>query len=291
MERYLRTAFLAFILTMQATLVFAGQLSSSLAQYKDRTQMLVADERNPQVKTYLLRCLSGAELLKGLEAGDLRVPPAFDALIKSRRDAQGELTAETSGVQGVVEENDAFIAHLQPYRKAEYINLVALQEELLERKYFKSETAKNANFLEGYINGRWSLTRSDYSDSFGQEHLGVAPWEAIFRFEPALAFDHGAQVAILGTAGLSYAFFPDIDRSKTPMVFREDFWSKWVQKSGLRLGVGVGNLDDRAKLLLGAGTQLNALGLWGLYKPDGEAFLFGLSASDLSKFKKFISWF
>lgn len=291
MERYLRTAFIAFILTMQATLVFAGRLSDSLAQYKEKTQLLVAEERNPQVKTYLLKCLSGAEPLKGLEAGDLRVPPAFDALVKSRLDAQGELTAETSGAQGVVEENDAFIAYLQPYRKAEYINLVALQEELLERKYFKSETAKNANFLEGYINGRWSLTRSDYSDSFGQEHLGIAPWEAIFRFEPALAFDHGAQVAILGTAGLSYAFFPDIDRSKTPMVFREDFWSKWVQKSGLRLGVGVGNLDDRAKLLLGAGTQLNALGLWGLYKPDGDAFLFGLSASDLSKFKKFISWF
>jgi hypothetical protein len=212
-------------------------------------------------------------------------------LVTSRREAEGELTAETSGAQGVVEESNAFILHLQPYRKAEYINLVALQEELLERKYFKSETAKNANFLEGFINGRWSLTRSDYSDSFDQEHLGIAPWEAIFRFEPALAFDHGAQVAILGTAGLSYAFFPDIERSKTPMVFRENFWSKWVRKSGLRLGVGVGNLDDRAKLLLGAGTQLNALGLWGLYKPDGETFLFGLSASDLSKFKKFISWF
>ena len=294
MNKHVNRIFITFIFIIQATVVFAGQLSTSLAHYKETTQMLVAEEKNPTVKTYLLTCLTGAESLKGLEAGDVRVPQAFDALVKSRLEAAGELTPETSGAPGVVAETRAYTSHLQPYRKSEYINLVALQGELLERKYFKAETSKNANFIEGYINSRWALTRSDHSyigTVLSQPHLGVSPWEAILRFEPAVAFDHGARVAILGTAGLSYTFFPDIERNKTPMVFQEDLWSKWVQKSGVRLGVGVGNLDDRAKLLLGAGTQINALGLWGLYKPDGNTFLLGLSASDLSKFKKFVAWF
>lgn len=204
------------------------------------------------------------------------------------------LSYQESGAPAIRAETEAYSTHLFPYRKSEFINLVALQEELLERKYFKTETSKTANFLEGYVNSRWSLTRSNHAyigDVLAQPHLGVSPWEAIFRLEPALAFDHGARVAILGTAGLSYSYFPEIDRKSTPMVFEEDFWSEWVRKSGIRLGVGVGDLDDKAKLLLGAGTQISALGVWGLSKPDGSSFLLGISATDLSKFKKIFPWF
>jgi hypothetical protein len=228
-----------------------------------------------------------------LEAGDPRVPAAFVAVAQARLAADGALTAETSGAPGVRSENDAYILHLQPYVKSTYLNLIALQKQLLERKYFKAETAKNANFIEGYVNSAWRLTRADQSglqNQLDEPHLGVSPWEAIFRFEPTMALEHGAQIAVLGTAGLSYTFFPGINTGKIPYVFQEDFWSKWVQKSGIRLGLGVGNMDNRAKLLIGAGTQVNALGLWGIYKPDGGTFLFGLSASDLSKFKKVISW-
>lgn len=294
MSRQVKVIIIGLVIILHATAALAVPLSTSLSHYREKTQMLLAGENNPVVKKYLLACLSGADRLNGLEAGDVRVSPAFAELVRLRLAAQDELTPDTSGSAGVKAEVDAYNAHLQPYLKSEYINLVALQENLLERKYFKAQTAKNANFLEGYINSRWSLTRSDYSftdEPFRQPHLGVSPWEAIFRFEPALAFDAGAQVAILGTAGLSYTFFPDLDRTKTPIVLQEDFWSKWVQKSGVRLGVGVGNLDDRAKLLLGAGTQINALGLWGLYKPDGDELLLGISASDLSKVKKVIGWF
>jgi hypothetical protein len=285
---------IGFVLFMQTTVAFAGQLSSSLEQYKARTQTILAEEENEVVKTYLFSCLSAANNLDGLEAGDQGLSAAFSAMVNMRLKAASDLTPETSGMPGVVSENQAYNANLQPYIKSNYVNLIALQDQLLERKYFKTETSKNANFVEGYINSMWSLTRADHSDIkkvLAQPHLGVSPWEAIFRLEPTLAFDHGAQAAILGTAGLSYTFFPDIDSGTTPMKFKEDVWSKWVQKSGVRLGVGVGNLDNHAKLLLGAGTQINALGLWGLYKPDGGTFMFGLGASDLSKLKKFVTWF
>lgn len=293
MTRHLCCAVIGFVVLIQSALAGAGQFSTALEQYQLKTQALVAKETDPDVKEYLIACLTGAKVLDGAEAGDPRLPNLLHQFVTTKLTADGKLPPGKGGTPGVQGEDAAYNATLQPYAKAVYINLVALQDQLLERKYFKAETAKNANFLEGYINSRWSLTRADHSDInkvMNQRHLGVSPWEAIFRFEPTLAFEHGAQAAIMGTAGLSYTFFPEVDRNQTPFTFREDFWSEWVQKSGIRFGLGVGNLDDRAKLLVGAGTQINALGLWGIYKPDGSSFLFGLSASDLSKFKKVLSW-
>lgn len=293
MNRGFISVIIGVVFVIQTTVVCAAQLSTSLAQYTAGTQALVAVEKNEKVQKYLLTCLSSAQSLNGLEAGDPRVPPAFKELVAGRLAAGGDLDAETSGSVGVRTEVNSYNVHLQPYAKTNYLNLIALQDQLLERKYFKAETAKNANFLEGYVNSKWHLTRVEHfnvQEVLNDPHLGVSPWEAIFRLEPTMAVEHGAQIAFLGTAGLSYAFFPDIDRKADPYLFREDFWSKWVQKSGVRLGLGAGNLDNHVKLLVGAGVQLNALGLWGLYKPDGGTFLFGLSASDLSKFKKVISW-
>lgn len=292
MKKYYISVFVNFVLIIQTSVVFAAQLSSSLEQYKVKTQILLVQEQNGNVKEYLQSCFNASNYLNGLEAGDARLPDAFTKVVKERKIATGNLTA--SSEPSVRAEESAYNEYLQPYRKKEYINFLALQEQLLERKYFKSETAKNANFLEGYVNSNWSLTRADHSspsEVFNKPTLGISPWEAIFRLEPTMAFDDGVQAAVLGTAGLSYAIFPEIKRESEVLTFEESFWSQWIQKSGARIGVGVGNLDNQAKLLLGAGTQINAIGLWCLYKPDGNTFMFGLSASDLSKFKKVITWF
>jgi hypothetical protein len=294
MKKYCSTLFVCFVLIVQAAVAIAGQLPSSLELYRERVQGVLSEEKNETVKEYLRSCLSAAEPLGGLEAGDSRVLAAFSTLVQMRLAADGKLDRETSGSPGVRAEQEAYNTHLQPYLKAEYISLIRLQDQLLERKYFRNETAKNANFLEGIVNSYWSLTRADHSDIrkvLAEPHLGVSPWEAIFRLEPALAVHEGARVAILGTAGLCYAFFPDVVRQEGVVTFKESFWSKWVQKTGGRIGVGVGHIDGDARLLLGTGMQLNAVGLWGLYEPDGSSFMFGVSASDLSKFKKAISWF
>ncbi|KAF0215634.1 MAG: hypothetical protein FD174_4082 [Geobacteraceae bacterium] len=294
MRNFCSTIFVGLVLFVQTAVAIAGQLPSSLEQYRERIESILAGERNETVKEYLRSCLAAADHLNGLEAADARIPAAFSALVRMRLDADGKLDRQTSDSPGVRAETEAYNAHLQPYLKEEYISLIRLQDQLLERKYFKNETAKNANFLEGLVNSYWSLTRADHSDIrkvLAEPRLGVSPWEAIFRLEPALAIHDGARVAILGTAGLCYAFFPELVREEGTVAFRESFWSKWVQKTGGRIGVGVGEIEGDARLLLGTGMQLNAVGLWGLYEPDGGSFMFGVSASDLSKFKKAVSWF
>jgi hypothetical protein len=247
------------------------------------------------VKEYLWTVLSAADHLKGLEATHPLLQEAFSRLVTLRLDATDKnLSPDTSGRPGVVAEQEAYNKYLQPYRKEEFIGLIGLQDKLLERKYFQTQTAKNANYLEGIVNGYWSLTRADQSDPkkvLAQPHLGVSPWEAIFRLEPALAFHDGTQPAILGTAGLSYAFFPEIDFQKAPVDFHESFQSKWIKKTGGRVGIGVGRKESKTHLLTGIGMQINAVAVWVIYQPDDQIWMLGLSASDLSKIKKVLPFF
>jgi len=294
MKRMVLVLVTGFTLLVNIAGAQAGQLQDSLTDYKVKISEALADEKFEFAKKYLLSCLAAADNLNGLEAGDKRVSEAFHKLVSMRLEALSGLTPQTSGAAGVRAEKDAYDAYLQPFLLDEYIGLVALQDRLLERKYFKSETAQYSNFIERYINGKWSLTRADHSDItkvLGEPHLGISPWEAIVRLEPAATFNRGAQAAILGTAGLSYTFFPVIDRSKTPPGFDESFWSKWLKKSGGKITIGVGSNENKARILAGTGVQINAVVLWALYEPEGRDFMFGLSASDLGVIKKIVPWF
>ena len=90
------TVFFSFMLVLQTTVVFAGQLPSSLEQYQEAVQTTLADEKNDEVKEYLHSCLSVADHLNGLEASDSRVSAAFTALVQQHLAADGKLTAQTS---------------------------------------------------------------------------------------------------------------------------------------------------------------------------------------------------
>ncbi len=279
---------------VQILVVFGGQLPSDVELYLDNVHPLMEETTNTVVQEYLTSCLNGAESLKGLEAFDSRTSDAFDKLVESRRMWPMKLGAKNRRDPLVKTETDAFNEYLYPYRKAEYLNLVRLQDQLFERKYFKNETSKNANFIEGALNSHWSLTRADRGDPIkvlNDSTLGVSPWEALLRVEPAVAFDNGPQPALLGTFGLTRTFFPSTMNTTNGVTFSESIWSKYVQKAGLRVGAGVEIDGDQTDFVAGAGVQVWAVAVWGLYKPDDSEFLLGVSMSDLSKLKKIVGWF
>lgn len=291
MRKYLLVCSISILLVFQASVSLAGQLSFSLEQYREKVRLALDSSTDESIRTYLQACLSAADNLNGLEADDFRVSEGFGKFVRKRLDAEGELPLSHIKDANIMAEQTAYNSHLYPYRKAEYISFVALQDQLLERKYFRTETAKNSNFLEAYANSNLPLTKADINAGTDTPNLGVSPWEAIFRLEPAVVFVDGTHLAILGTAGLSFTFFPEIDRSKVPIRFQESFKSKQIKKSGGRIGIGAGQIDDKTRLLMGAGMQISAIAFWGLYEPDRETTMLGISASDLSKMKKFIGWF
>lgn len=294
MKRNLTVFCLGFVFFAQVLLALGGQLASDLEQYTDAVRPLQQATTNTVVQAYLAGCLDGAAQLKGLEAFDTRTSAAFDKLVADRIKWTGDLGHANRSDPVVPREKAAYDQHLLPYREAEYLALVRLQDELFERKYFRTETAKNANFVEGALNSCWSLTRADRGDPkqvLKEPTLGVSPWEAILRCEPALAFDGGAQPAILGTFGLTRAFFPALVHTDKGPSFDETFCSKTIQKAGLRIGAGIEVEHDHVKALLGAGIQVWSIGIWGLYQPNDSALMLGISMTDLSKLKKFVGWF
>ena len=76
------------VLIMQTSVVFAASLSSSLEQYKEKTQILLVHEQNENAKEYLQSCFNASNLLNGLEAGDARLPDAFNKVVKERKIAE-----------------------------------------------------------------------------------------------------------------------------------------------------------------------------------------------------------
>ena len=84
MMKHCSTIFVCFALIVQTAVAFAGQLPSSLELYREKTQSVLVEEKNGEVKTYLHTCLAAADQLNGLEASDSRVPAAFSTLVQMR---------------------------------------------------------------------------------------------------------------------------------------------------------------------------------------------------------------
>ena len=262
-----------------------------LALYRQQTSVALAAETEPKARRYLEESLSNASRLDELEPGHPDFSGALRDVAKRRRELDDILTP-TNGVSSITErvekEQAAHNAHINRYIRPEFIVKAGLQADLLELKYFTTKTAKNANVIEGYINGRWSLTRAD-DRKIDNDTLGVKPWEAICRLEPTVAFRGGAQPAIVGALGLSYTFFPRLNRATMKLDPTPE--SKWLKKTGVRLGAGAGRFDDHTRFLIGPGVQISALAIWGLYSPKDKSMMLGLSTADLSKLKKVFGYF
>lgn len=269
-------------------------LPTALADY-DRRVAAITSPADAHVADYLRECLAAAASLNGVTATSLEADSAMRSTVQARRAAFQKLTAADVGALGsapVTQEHDAYTECLYPFFENNRLAWLRLQNAFLERKYFKTETAKNANFLEGYVNSKWSLTHAhpdELRSTTGPRPLGVSPWEAIFRFEPAAAMRGGPQAAILGTAGLAYTCFPDIDTTK--IEAKETFASKYLQKAGIRAGVGAATLSGKTRLLTGPGVQINAVAAWALYDPRDRTWMLGISMADLSKLEKVLGWF
>ena len=285
---------LVSLFILQAALALAGPLADSLARYQREARALLERENDAEVRAYLGACLDAASQLHGREVDSPGIVAIFDDIALARNRARAKFATPPAGpaLETVRAEREAFVTHLQSYLADHKLQRMALQNKLLARKYFNEQTVKNANYLEGFVNGHFALTRADptmLSRTDGPRPLGVSPWEAIFRLEPTLALRGGPQAAIMGAAGLSYTFFPKIDA--TSLEPTETFRSGTIKKTGLRLGAGAASLDGKTRLLVGPGVQLHALAIWCLYQPNDRAVMLGVGTADLGKLKKALGWF
>jgi hypothetical protein len=286
------------LFALYAGLLWAGELAPRIAAYKTRDTEIISQlpaGADPMVVDYLQACLTNVVRVGALDDDSANVAITLQDLGTLRLAATKKLSSETSGSDPVREETRAYIEHLQGFiADRYYLPYIARQNELLEMKYFNTKTANTGNFIEGYLNSYFPLTKAvdgRLRDSSPPKPLGISPWEVIARFEPPLAFRGGPEAAIMGALALSHTYFPRFVEGKPEFTKDQSFTVSTLKKAGVRVGAGAGRLDSQTRFLLGAGLQVHALGFWALYDPKGEAWMAGLSTADLSKLKKAIGWF
>ncbi len=155
---------------------------------------------------------------------------------------------------------------------------------LFDRKYFHDPDDQGGNFIEGWLNSRLAWFRSaQIGDPGWEASAGVSPWEGIARLEPIGSLDGQGSLGMMAALGTTYHFFPaaGATESGAPRAEEGGLLADWLQRAGLRAGVGVSERDgETVDLLLGAGVQLRSLTVWGLWNPEEDEFSVGFGAAD-----------
>lgn len=249
-----------------------------------------------KVSAFLDACRQGARVL--LTEIDLKADDAnggiaaFEAFRDSRREAAQALSGEQNGHPAVVGENALYLARIAPCLDAHFYSRKRAEIELFQRKYFDEDDPNTSNFLEGWVNGRASCLRysETASDSWHRSY-GVSAWEATFRVEPVLLFDGDETAGALLALGLLYNNFPVITPTRDGGIhIRDSLASKWLRRSGIRVGAGV-DFEDNPRFIGGFGIQIRAWTAWGVYSDRDEEWYAAIGLSDWEWLKPYLPMF
>jgi hypothetical protein len=179
-------------------------------------------------------------------------------------------------------ENAVYLEKLQELLADKMVRDHTVRVDVFKRKYFSGGEDDKGNFLEGYINGKVPLFTSteEPTDESWYRTAGVSHFESTLRLEPLVVFDSEENAAALATAGLVYHFFPKYDPQGFDANPSEDFLSQWVQRLGLRAGLGAQDREDEGlDFIIGAGLQVRSFTIWGVYntEEDDVSAAFGVS--------------
>jgi len=179
-----------------------------------------------------------------------------------------------------------------PYLKNPYYSRKRAEVELFKRKYFEDDDPRSANLVEGWANGhyRWLKYSEDAPDRWHRSH-GVSAWEMTFRVEPVVVFDGDETLGALFALGWLYTAFPTITATDDGGIHtQETLASKWLRRTGLRLGAGV-DLNDDPHFIGGIGLQIRAWTLWSIYREEPSEWYAAIGLSDGEWLKPYLPAF
>ena len=71
---------------------------------------------------------------------------------------------------------------------------------------------------------------------------------------------------------------------------RDSLASKWLRRSGIRVGAGV-DFEDNPRFIGGFGIQIRAWTAWGVYSDRDEEWYAAIGLSDWEWLKPYLPWF
>ena len=243
--------------------------------YLRRTEATFAALHSSPTPVKLLEDLKNArvELRKRTEGGFSTAPrPKARALAEFKRVFRDEDDANWAPVGNVLLEE-----------AQEWLDRRA---DLFSRKYFHDPTDEGGNILEAYLNSKWIFRSARLAEDRHPDSAGVSPWEATARLEPVAAVEDANRLGVMGAIGVTYHLFPSGDGGTWDTI------SDWVQRTGVRVGVGyLEQSGETGNLALGGALQLRSLTVWGLYDAEESDFFVAIGAGDFRWLGELTTWF
>lgn len=299
---------IAFVLSIAVdVLAFdIGKLNSDLASYQSdmvgiTREMEKPAELNPLILMYLSENRASATILEDFiskNQSDVPVLKQLEQFNKKRLALRDQLTevftAQSKEFPYLKRETASWTKHLAPHLADDvFLKNLVIRKKLFEFKYFEEDDPKQANMLEGWLNGTIPFTRYREEEKWYRQD-GVSKWEASMRIEPLIILENGNHPGVLAAAGLLYNFFPMVGQSqddKFQATVEDDLFSKYLKRTGLKLGAGALFDDPDTEFLAGLGLQLRAWSLWGVYSTGESRYSLALSLSEWDWLKKALPFF
>ncbi|WP_196157836.1 hypothetical protein [Reinekea sp. G2M2-21] len=284
--------FLTVVFFFPVPFAVAESFQDDLIRYVDEVTVMLEEQTDDEIIHYLNNSLILVNSMRDNASRKLVDTHALESLGEAYFLLPEELSLAAIQSQAIQTESELYRRYIQPYIKQNYLIFLSAQQNILQRKYF-SLNDHNANFVEGYLNSKLPLTRINLNDTLAKQdpYLGVSPWEATFRVEPAMVFVNQLAPALLLTLGATFTVLPEVNLSVSPPDFQETFATRFIQKAGPRIGFGAMQKEGEVQWVMGAGMHLRSVAIWALYDYSDQKVALGVGLSDISVLAKVIGWY
>lgn len=305
-RQYLLVFFVSVLLfTTEAFALNISQLKNDLTHYQEETAKIVTTMGSPAgFDPLFVGYLSGNQAsanslheFVSVNRSELAIVRQIELFNKNRilmKDRLNDVLSSASKEWLYYQQEDtAWRNDILPYLGDVYIEHLVIRKKLYELKYFEEDDPESASIVEGWLNGSVPFTRYKDENAWYRQD-GVSKWEASLRVEPLVLLEDDNKTGVLLAGGLLYNFFPLVSQSnedKFQAITKDDNRSKYLKRTGLKVGAGAMFDDPKTEFLAGLGFQMRACSLWGVYSTGDSSFSLAVSLSDWDWVKKTLPFF
>ncbi|MBN1406607.1 MAG: hypothetical protein JW956_02395 [Calditrichaceae bacterium] len=253
----------------------------------NKFEQIAYDSNNIQLVEYLNECEEFLEFFTK-EKND---PRLINYNVPSRIRLRNELMSAVQDIPVrtiMLKEQELYNSLVQDIAYKDLIYALKARSILADRKFFEKDDESKGTIIELWLNGAFKFTSTKLTDLQGPQY-GIKNWEISARFEPIGFIVNKDWTGVLFSFGTIYNFFPILQQKNDDVKVQDTFYSKYIKRSGIKLGVG-GRFEDEFIVNAGAGLQVRAFTFWSLYSFENKKVYYAVGINDLSWVKFFIPY-
>ena len=253
----------------------------------NKFEQIAYDSNNIHLVEYLNECEEFLEFFKKEKNDPRLINYNVQTRLRLRNEIMSEVQDNTVKII-MIKEQELYNDLVQDIAYKDLMYGLKARSILADRKFFEKDDESKGTILELWLNGAFKFTSTKLTDLQGPQY-GIKNWEINARFEPIGFIVNKDWTGVLFSFGTIYNFFPVLQQKNDDVKVKDTFYSKYIKRSGIKLGVG-GRFEDEFIINAGAGFQVRAFTIWSLYSFENKKVYYAVGINDLSWVKFFIPY-